>query len=416
MRQSIFIGVIATVAGSAAFGGVMDKERGIHVGQRLTIQPYVAMSYTYDSNIDSSKRSKAGSMWIVNPGANAVYKDDNWSVAGQVWYQYHGYNKYTHQLNESSYGESLAANWANSAPNEKGWKLSISERFEQIAQDDDMTNSGGRGIGRDRKQFNINGSIERRINQRLHADVNAGYYYLDYDNNVNSYAGMYGWRRANAGLELGYMASPWTDFLLSFQHQWYEQDNNRDLNYGDIHGRHISSDSEGWSVMAGIGTRATERIQYRAMLGWSRFEYADGLSTSNGWTYELSGSWRITDTLSTMIMGSSYYQPSETEFATAIKVYGLSWGVAKSLVRGKVTLTGDLAFRREAHEYSMFDAGNYDENITTARIGVNYMLNRFIDIYCRAEYQLSDVSGDNGRGKDYDYDRFRGTVGMRLTY
>ncbi|MBR5549686.1 MAG: outer membrane beta-barrel protein [Kiritimatiellae bacterium] len=389
---------------------VVDRPSGFKIGERMTLRPYVSLSYTYDSNVDSAKHAKDGSTWVVNPGLGAEYKGDNWEIAGRAWYRYHAYNRYSNQLNESSFGENLSFKWADSLANEKGWSVLLTESFTQIAQDDDMSDHSGRGIGRDRKTFQAAGIIERRINEHLHAAIDASYYMLDYENNVKDYAPLYGWKRALAGGEIGYAASKWTDFLLAANYGWYWQDNvPNNVRYSD--------ESRGWTVMAGFGTRATEKIEYRILTGWSRFEYADGDADDiDGWTYQVSGKWKITDTWNMMLLAASYYQPSEREMCSAIRVDSISWGVAHSMIRGKLNATFDLNYRRETHEYSYTRGYDYDDDIITARLGLNYTLNRFLQIYGRLEYQTDMCDGGDVRGHNYDYDRFRGTVGMRLTY
>ena len=389
---------------------VIDRPNGFKIGERMTLRPYVSLSYTYDSNVDSAKHGKDGSTWVVNPGLGAEYKGENWEIAGRAWYRYHAYNRYSSQLNESSFGESLTFKWADSLPNERGWSVLLSESFTQIAQDDDMSNYSGRGLGRDRKTFQTAGIIERRINERLHAALEASYYLLDYDNDVKKYAPLYGWKRALVGGEVGYAASKWTDIILAANYGWYWQDNiPTNVRYSD--------ESRGWSVMGGIGTRATERIEYRILTGWSRFEYADGDAKDiNGWTYQVSGKWKISDRWNMMLLAASYYQPDERETCAAIRVDSISWGLAHSMVRGKLNATLDLNYRREKHDYTVSRDYSYDDDIITARLGLNYTLNRFLQLFGRIEYQTLMCDGGNVRGHNYDYDRFRGTVGMRLTY
>ena len=393
-----------------ASADVVDRPSGFKIGERMTLRPYVSLSYTYDSNVDSAKHAKSGSTWVVNPGLGAEYKGENWEIAGRAWYRYHAYNRYSNQLNESSFGENLSFKWTDSLPNEKGWSVLFSESFTQIAQDDDMSDHSGRGIGRDRKTFQAAAIIERRINEHLHAAVNTSYYMLDYDNDVKEYAPLYGWKRLLVGGEIGYAASKWTDFILAANYGWYWQDN-------VPNNMHYSDESRGWSVMAGFGTRATEKLEYRLLTGWSRFEYADGDADNvDGWTYQASGKWKISDTWNMMLLAASYYQPSERETCSAIRVDTISWGVAHSMVRGKLNATFDLNYRRESHEYSYTRGYDYDDDIITARIGLNYTLNRFLQIYGRIEYQTDMCDGGDVRGHNYDYDRFRGTVGMSLTY
>lgn len=399
------IGALAVEAGD------LDRARGIRVGQRLTLNPYVSLSYTYDSNPDSYRGAKeAGSNWEINPGLNFTYLEDNWSLIGGAWYTYQAYNKYPDQQNSSSYGERLDFKWANSLPTEKGWSLLLSESYQQVTEDDDWNYVGGRGYGRDRKQFTFDGAAERRFTERLHASFMGDYYLLDYDNDNNKYGNLYGWKRATLGAEAGYMVSRWTDIILSANYQWYWQ-NNAGYNTG------LESDSTGISAMIGVSTRATERISYRVLAGWSRFDYA-GASQLDGWTYELSGKWDISQTWSMMVLGSSYFQPSEREVGSANKVYNISWGLAKSLVRNSLRANLDIAYRKEERVYSYRNdgRGSYSEDILSGRFGLVYTLNRYLDIYGRLEYQLYDGSYASKEDKSYDFDRFRATIGLRLTY
>ncbi len=421
MKKSCLASAVA-IAAISAQAGVMDEPNGFKfLNERLTLTPYVSFSYTYDSNIDSSKHSKSGSQWSVNPGVNGVYKGENWELNGAVFYAYHAYNRYTSQLNSSSYGERLSYTWASAAGDEPGWSVKLGQSFQQIAQDDDASNHDGRGIGRDRRQFQFDGIVSRRINRYFHAGLTGNYYMLDYDNDVHKYATMYGWKRATVGAEVGYTASKWSDIIVSASYQWYKQDNDslKGLDWtGTERGRRISSDSKGFSLMGGVASHMTERIEYRALAGWSRFEYGDGAKDCNGWTYTLNGKWQIDDanTLSLMVFGNSYYQPSERDYGTATKVYTLGCGVAKGLVRNKLRLTGDLTYRKQTCEYTEYSSANYDEDVYTARIGASYSLNRMFSLFGSIEYQTENTSNGNRIGHAYDYDRYRGTVGVRLTY
>ena len=414
--SKVMIAMCASTLAVAAVASDYDRPQGFKIGDRLTLKPYVSLSFTYDSNVDSTKKSKKGSNWTVNPGVGLVYAGDNWSLQGTAWYTYHAYNNYSSQLNQSSYGERLLFSWADSKTDEKGWTVKINERFQQISQDDDMSEHNGRGVGRDRKEFSAEGIIERRLNRNIHLAVTGSYYMLDYDNDVKKYAPMYGWERATVGGEVGYMASNWTDFIVSGDYMWYDQDNNRLRSSSlydsvDAKGKKIHSHSTGWSLMGGIATRATERIDYRLLGGYSRFDYGSGTKDLGGFTYQASASWRIHDRTKFMLLGSSYYQPSETGYGSAKKIYTLSAGLAHSFIRGKLTGNLDMAYRKQCTEYAEYETDNYDEDIWTSRVGLNYNLNRFFTFFARLEYQFTD-----SERRAYEYDRWRGTVGVRISY
>ena len=169
-------------------------------------------------------------------------------------------------------------------------------------------------------------------------------------------------------------------------------------------------------MQGGIGSYMTERISYRALAGWSRFDYADNSSSANGFVYTLTGNWKIGETWNTMLLGTSYYQPSERQYASKSRVDAISWGLAKVLVRGKLRATFDLRYRRENHE-SVINSGNdYTLNIWTGRLGLDYSICRMLSVFAYGEYQKS-MNGDSpSHNNVYDYDRWRLTGGVKLSY
>ncbi|MBQ7235387.1 MAG: outer membrane beta-barrel protein [Kiritimatiellae bacterium] len=414
MKKLCFIAAVAAL--SVAQADVMDRPTGFKVGQRMTVRPYVSLYYTFDSNVDSAHHSssRSGSSWSINPGFTADYKGENWNLAAGAYYRHHDYTRNSSNMDQNSYGQNLALTWATGRDGGKGWSLNIRESFQFISQDDDMSNHDGRGIGRDRQQFQLGATLQRRFNERWHASADATYYYLDYENDSKKYAPLYGWTRWTVGGQAGYVASRWTDLLIAANYQGYTQDNDRDRysEAGEKRGRRIASDSKGWTVHVGVGTHATERISYRVMAGWSRFEYGDGAHDADGFTYSITGNWKMSDTWHMMLLASSYYQPSEREYGSETRTDLVSWGLAHTMIRGKLNATFDLNYRHEQHEYTEYRSSDYDCDILTGRIGLNYTLNRFLTAFTTAEYQTY-MSHDRS---NYDYDRWRLSLGLRLTY
>jgi hypothetical protein len=412
-RLSLIAAAFFTIAAGAE---VMDRPTGFKVGERMTIRPYVSLFYTFDSNVDSSRHSDSrnGSSFNVNPGFTADYIGDNWKLGAGAYYRRLFSNRNRENMDKDSFGQNLSFTWSNTRDGGRGWSLNLRESYTFISQDDDMTNDGGRGIGRDREQFQFGAMLQRRFTERWHAAAEGSYYFIDYKNDSKAYAPMYGWSRWTAGANAGYVASRWTDILVAANYQGYTQDNDRDRHgeAGTPRGRRISSESKGWTVMAGIGTHATERISYRLMGGWSRFEYAGGAKDSDGFTYQVSMNWKMSDTWNMMLLGGSNYQPSEREYGSSTRNDTVSWGVAHTMVRAKLNATFDVNYRHEQHEYTEYSSSDYDCDIVTARVGLNYVLNRFLTAFTTAEYQ-NYSSHDRSA---YDYDRWRLSVGMRLTY
>ena len=414
MRKLTVLAISSALVASG-FAEVLDRPKGIKIGERLTLRPYVSMSVGYDSNVgayQSSGGSKGDVLWTINPGFSLDYKAENWALLLNAYYNYHAYakNENVSRYNQHSYGETLRWNWANAMGNEKGWSLMLSETFQQITMTDDISLGDGSGYSADRSQFMINGAAQRRFNEHWHADLNASYYYLKYDNDTSnpSRSALYGWQRWIAGAEAGFAPSRWTDIIGSINYQGYIQDN--------VEGSSLSRDSRGYSAMIGLGSFATERVSYRALAGWSRFEYADNSSADDGFVYTLTGNWKIDDTLQTMLLATSYYQPSEREYSAKTRVDSVSWGIGKALVRNKLRVTLDLTYRHETHDVVNRDAIDYDLDVATGRLGFNYTLNRFLSAFVYGEYQRSFNSEKDRKSSYCDYERWRVTTGLRLTY
>lgn len=392
------VAVLCAVGAWAAGGSVAEKPRGFRFfNNRLIVKPYVSFAYTFDSNIDSTEKADHDNIFMVSPTVDFQWSGERWLLTGSVWYRHNHYCEFSDEMGENSYGESLVYKWTTSKSDAKGWSALVRQQYAYITQSDDMT-QGGRGIWRDRETVNISGAIERRFNNRLHADISAQYNYLDYTNDDRRYAWLYGWSQYSVGFETGYMASKWTDVLVSLGYHY-----NDSFEY---------EDSKSYSVMGGFGTRATEKIQYRFLLGASWLDYS-GVSTSTeaGWTYELSGNWRITRQWQLSVKGSSYYQPSERTYGSAIKVSSLSAGVSYLTLGDRMTLTANVAFRMEENASYLSRSSNYDAPFISGRLGATYTLNRWVSLYSHLiwEKEWNDISY-------YDYDRFRATLGVRFHY
>ena len=402
--------IAALSAIPALFAGesVADKPQGFRFfNQHLTIKPYVSLSYTYDSNIDTSRHAESDSIFCVQPGADFEWKGERWALVGSLWYRRNAYCEYSNEMGENSYGESLAYKWTTSKQNERGWSLILAEKYRYTDQSDALGSGDGRGIWRDREALDVSGALQRRFNERLHAEVLGQYNWLDYKNDTGKYAPLYGWSEYAIGAQAGYAASKWTDFIVAGGYSHYLQKKGRGY-------RNYSNESQVWTVQAGLGTHATEKITYRALMGVSWLEYGGHANADCGWTYSLDANWRITRQLQFSVLGKSYYQPSERTVGQAIKVYSLSGGLSYLTLGDKMTLTANIAWRYEDTCYSDRYLGygnNFDENILSVRLGANYTINRWMSVFADFtwEEEWCDV-------RAYGYDRFRGTIGMRFHY
>lgn len=420
LEHFVVMSAVACLWTGLSFAGHMDKPSGVKIGQRLTLRPFVSFSATYDNNVGSSKGDTEGDVyWTINPALSLEYTGESASLLLDAYYNYRAYcqkHEDISQGNEHSYGENLRFNWGTSKEGEAGWSLILMESFRKSQTGDELGGSAeDNGYCEDRTQVQLGAALQRRFNEKWHADVNGSYYWLDYDNTRGD-MDLYGWQRGILGAEAGYAASQWTDFLIAGNYQGYWQDN-ADDSMRRV-GTDISDSSYGWTVQGGFGSYATKRITYRVLAGWSIFEYGDCGESDSGFTYTVSGNWKIGETWNMMLLGSSYYQPSERSYGSSSRVDAFSWGLAKSMIRGKLNANLNITYRHDTNEQKY--EGNRGDDFAldeiTARLSLNYYLNRYLSIFAAAEYiRCFNDEGDKMYDA-YDYDRWRVTIGGRLSY
>ena len=278
----------------------------------LTVSPYVNLEAAYDSNVNYGQGSGGGrqeevgdTILTFSPGVDLTYNGNEWGLAGNAWY---GYDRYTDEdrLNADRYGESLKF-WRESA---KGWRMVLGESYVKSAQNDSIMD-GGNGLWRDREQFDLTGALSYQLSEKTGLTLSGMYSDLSYQNDEDQNAApLYGWQEYTIGLEVARKLTEKSNLLLSGSYQEYISD-------GATGG--VSDNSSGYTLQAGFGSRATERITYRALVGASMFDYGGG-DQLMGTTYSLDGNWIINPKLALSVAGSSYFQPSERESNQAMQV------------------------------------------------------------------------------------------------
>ena len=382
--------------------------------QRLTIKPHVSLSYTYDSNIDADSSEIDDSVLAAKPAVDFEWHGSKWLIVGDVWYRHRYFCEHNGQMGEDSYGEAIRYKYVSTSQDRTGWTLMLSERYANINQSDELNYGGdGRGLWRNRQTFDAAAVLERRFADRWHLNVQGQYSWLDYENQGGKYAPLFGWHQYSVGSQFGYMASKWTDLLVAVGYSLYDQDITGNPYYTS---RKYNDQSDIYSVQAGIGTRANERIHYRALMGVSWLDYAGADSADCGWTYSLSGNWRIHRQLNFTVLGSSYYQPSDQYVGQAQKVYTLSAGLSYMTLGDRLNLSLNVAWRYNETCYSddwYTSSQNYSRKLISTRLAADYLLNRWTSVFA---HLIWDNQSTDGTNPYYDYDRVRGVLGVRLHY
>ncbi len=395
-------------AGSAAFARPGEHIR--FADGSITLKPYVNMSYTWDSNVSSSKHSRDDSIFAVRPGMDFEWKrpDKEFNLNGGVWY---GYNHYAHRKRDAHHtiGEKLSLSKDFIAGNGNKWSLRISESYRKINANDAITHDDGNGVWRNRDVFNVAGALSERI-KRFHWGVHGTYSRLSYDNDDYKYQRLIGWDSWAVGGEAGWLFSKWTDVLLTGSYTGYTQDGRKYS--GDV-GRSYTKKSNTWTLMTGIGSHLadSERLSYRALVGASRHEYGSRRKET-GWTYQLSFNWNFRRQWAFSVRGSSYYHPSEYTYGQSSKTYTLGAGLTYAMTQ-KLNWTGDVLYRKSMSACNDYRVSSYDHNDLHARLALHYKFQPWAEIYGAVGYvtRISDSDSDSN-----DYNRFRGSLGLTFTY
>lgn len=370
-------------------------------GGRMTIKPYVSVSATYDSNIDTTKHGTDDTIVSANAGATFnLLQGDRWSVNGGVWYRFHSHSKHHETNNKDSYGANLSGSWQNSDVMSRGWSLSGNFNYVHTMQADSLNSGQGRGIWRDREAFGVSGAVERRFSGVLHGNFSAAYDWMDYKRSTG-YAPLYGHSTYSIGAGIGAAVTRLTDISL-----------NGGWSHSQQKGSGVSGDSSSsYSIMAGLGSRATKRIQYSLMAGMSAANFGGHHNVNRSFSYSATAGWRVTKNWNISLAGSSFYRPSETYAENGTKNYTMSIGSSYLTMGERVTITGDISYRYEDVVYSGLGQGG-DEQLVSFRLGARYTFNRWVSCYLNfaTEEEWYEHGGRN------DYDRYRVEAGMTFHY
>jgi len=383
--------LLGAVLPLCAFG---QRSDGLRFGN-FKLSPYVSLDASYDSNVRLQTDDSDDMVYRVSPGLDADYSGTDWGITGNAWYSYDIYQKYD-DLNAHRYGEDLEV-FVESL---KGWKFLIGERYNFSNQNDSMLTGGGSGVWRNRHQFDLNGLLSYAVSEKLSLGLTAMYTDNWFDSDTEKYQPLYGFSSVQVGGESDYAITPLTGLLLNGSYQYYMTD-------GEAEDE--KDGATGYSLMAGFGSRLTERIRYRVLGGINVYStdsdttMSPALNTSVSWT--MSQRWALT------FATANYYQPSETSKGQAKNIWSLSAGVNYKPTE-RVGMTADFVYRREDSETTSdsVTTKDYSTDQYAVRYRASYWFIRYASVYAAAEYTFQSEEIQD------DWDRIRLSMGCMFRY
>ncbi|MBQ9429988.1 MAG: outer membrane beta-barrel protein [Kiritimatiellae bacterium] len=370
-------------------------DRGFHFGN-LELSPYVNAEYKYNNNVDTDRHKYHDSSLYIRPGIDLKYTGSNWGLTGNGWYSRTWHKNYD-ELDSRRYSERLGY-WYQT---EGGLRIVLSEQYSH-SEDHDSIIDGGRGIWREREELRLSGVVSYQLGERTGVALGMQYHDMDYKRN-SKYANLYGYDEFAMELELSRKLSERTNFLLAGGYQTYRSDGTS---------RGYNHRSNGYSVMAGLGSRATERITYRALTGVGFWDYSGDVNAA--WKYSLNANWMISHKWALSLAGSSYFQPSERDRNQSVQTYTLSSGLSYRPIK-RLSTHLDAAVRYEQNEYASNGRDDSWEEMVSVRLRGDYHLIRCQDFSANL-YSSLEFNKEFSDRDDYEYDQFILRVGLRLFY
>lgn len=413
---SLVMNLAAVPARSSA--GPSDGKGGFWLG-RMNLSPTLDLGIFYDSNPDEVNESRKRAMeaaedvegdrfdsavgYNIQPGIILNMPGNRWSVSGRAYYIY--------EKDDSDYTRS-PKDWMETlsiqGKTDGGFDWRLDETVQQLkyAEYDEFSQE-------DRFAVRFGGALAKQLTDKSKLGIGAAYSTVEYDDE-DAYDNEY------------------LDFSMNFSHQLTEKTEALAVaGYGINSSEEEDSDAHEYNLSAGLGSRATEKLSYRALIGvtlYEDFEYenAEGVKedaeTEYSLSYDLGVSWRPTERISVNLTGGTSYEAAEDVRSNALLASTLVGSVDYRLFR-RWLLSGGVAYRHEDYMRNV-DRGGEDvftgvdsggESRTDQQINTYASLvfgvNRYASLFAHGLYSVTDSTIE-----DFEFDRYRISAGVALQY
>lgn len=397
--------VAAVPVGMAVAQGALSSERdyGINAG-RLNISPYVSAGVFYDDNPDFVRKGEKGGKfgteeeydsfgYRIRPGVDLKLPGNDVNLTGNAFYSLERYEE-DFMEDRDEWGESLGFSY--NAPRDLDFKLNEHYRYVR-EQDEDSVRWD------DRYEMGVGGSVHKGIGEKTDVTVSGNYSELDYDSET-----LYDWHRYGVGAALSRAVTEKMNAKITGRYSGSESDRQ-------------DGTADTWTGLIGVSSRATDKISYDLNVGFHQYTGFKGDNSKTTVAYSGDVKWAPTDKFNVSLNGSSEFHPSEDEALNSIRSYRVGLGASYRPVE-RWLFTSRLSLRQQDYTKpvkegsgTLMSSGiigrHRRDNYYTFSVGASFMLTKNASLNGNFIYSFDDSTIS-----DYEYDRWRATLGITLRY
>ncbi len=420
------------------------EETGIWLG-RVNISPTLSASVFYDNNPDEVNKARKRVMeetiderynkrryedstvgFNIRPGLLINVPGNSWSLSGGVHYLY--------ERDDSDYSRK-PKDWSENltlrgkTDGETSWSIGQSlsklsyQEYDEFSQDD-------------RLAIGVHGGLGKQWTDKTRTTLGLTFRRVDYDDDL-----LYDTDAYRINLSFDHRLTDKSYGILSLAAGFNRADYS---SVPELEGRarrsNGKSDFSQYSLQAGVGSRATDKITYRALIGMAMLvpdykeERLDDNTTSGksyndneyDLSYDLSANWQATDRITVSVAGRSLYESSEDVRNSAVQTYTLSCNASYRLLR-RWRLGGGVSYRREEYIRKVASSSDpesrygymgtevngrkRDDDQVNLHANVTFGLNRYASLFANGLYSMTSSSIEA-----FEFDRYRLSAGIALQY
>ncbi len=402
---SVCTAILAISAGAAFAQAPLspDRQYGINIGQ-LNVSPYIHGNIFYDQNPDfvrtGEKNGKFATRkdydsWGYNlrPGVDLKLPGNDVNLTGNAFYAIERYEQ-DFMEKRDDWGESLQL--TINCP--RDLDIRLNELYQYVEEEDEDAVRW-----EDRYEIRVGGSVHKGIGEKTDVTVNASYGEIDYDSDL-----LYDRSNYKVGASISRAVTEKMNAKISGHYTGSESEKQEGT-------------ADTWTGLVGISSRATDKITYDLNVGYHLYTGFGSDDDESTVAYDGTIRWAPTDKFGLNLSGSSEFHPSEDESDNSIRSYRVGLGATYRPIE-RWLLTARLAYRDQDYTKKVNTGAN---TIMEGEIIGKHRRDAFYSMSLGASFALAKFASINGNFtysfddstiEQYEYDRWRASLGLTLRY